>query len=159
MFQKRGGRGKAPAGLRSSRGSLQFGGDFFARLGSPVRSMPCSAVRIQSGISHLRQHTVGRAAFADRSGPVRCRTHQRVTEGYPHTDFEQPGLLGRFRCTRPDPEPPGSIQQKRRITERLRRREQEESLGVMRQSAEPSKELFLDLSRQRPHARQPEPAR
>ena len=93
--------------------------------------MPCSAVRIEFWIGHLRQYTMGLAALTDRGGPVRRRTHQRVTEGHPHTEFEQPGLLGRLRCTWPDPEPTGGVLQKRRIAEWLRGREQEESLGVM----------------------------
>src|SRR5580658_8316684 len=99
------------------------------------------------------------AALTDRGGPVRRRTNQRVTEGHSHTEFEQPGLLGRFRCTWLDPDTAGGVQKKHRIAEWLRGCEQEESLGVMWQGAEPLQEFLLDLSRQRCHARKSESAR
>jgi hypothetical protein len=73
------------------------------------------------------------ASFECGRGPVRGRTDERMTEPYTRADLDQACRLGRFRRLGPEAEPLGRALQQRHITDRLRRRQQEQAPGPGRE--------------------------
>ena len=82
-----------------------------------------------------------------------------MAEGHPRADLEQPLGLGGVRRLDSDPETFGRSPQQHRVTEGLRRRKQQQLLGLGRHGREPPAEALLDAPRQRLRAREPEAAR
>ena len=76
---------------------------------------------------------MGLASFGCGRGPVRGRTDERMTEPYARADLDQACRLGRFRRLGPEAEPLGRAPQQRHITDRLRRRQQEQAPGPGRE--------------------------
>jgi hypothetical protein len=80
-----------------------------------------------------------------------------VTKRHPRPDREQAvGVGGRFES---DPEPPRRLPHQHRVTDRLRRSDQQQPLGVGRKPREPAAKAVLDPPRQPRRVEQTEPAR
>jgi hypothetical protein len=158
-LQERGGRGQAPAALRSPGRTLQLVGDLLVRLRRSLRPVPGAPIRIEPRISHLGQRVVDLLSLLAGGRPVGRRAHQRMPEPHLGAELDQPGLhRGRSRRNR-DLEQPGRLPHQQRIAGRIRRRQLQQPSGLLRQRPDLPPEAFLDVTRQRPCARQPESTR
>ena len=120
--------------------------------------MPRLAIGIDSRISRLSQRAMYILAVHQARGAVDRRAHQGMTETHPGAELDQPGLLGRGRRLRSDPEPLGGAPQQGYVAHRLGSRGQEKSLRLKGERMKPPEEALLDTTRQRPRIGKGEPA-
>ena len=92
-----------------------------------------------------------------RRRAIHRRADQRVTKGHARADREQPVGVG--RRFDPDPEPRRRPPHQHRVSDRLRRRHQQQPLSIRRQPREPATEAVLDPPRQPRGVQRTEPAR
>ncbi len=119
--------------------------------------MPRSAIRVGFGIGRLGQRAMHVLAVSGARRAIGRRAHQRMTKPHPRTELDQPRRLGRRRRVRPDGEPLGHPPQQRHVPHRLGGRRQQQPLRRNRKRPDAPQETLLDLTRQRPRVRTPEP--
>ena len=130
-FQKRGRCRQPSARLSAARRALELRRDVLVKPRRRLGEMPGTAIGIDLRIGRVRQRTMHRLPFLRRRRPIHRRADQRVTKRHPRADREQPVGVG--RRLDPDPEPPGRPPHQHRIADRLRRRHQQQPLGLRRE--------------------------
>jgi hypothetical protein len=148
-LKERGRRGQAAAGLRPSRGPLEFTRDILVGVRNGMSAVPGTAIGIELRIDHLRQRGVHPPAIGRRCASVSRRAHQRMPEPHPDADLEQPGRFGKTGRLGAEPEPAGRPPHQHRVAGRLGRRDHEQPPGILGQVVDPPQEAVLDLARQR----------
>ena len=158
-LQERGRGGQAAARLRADRGALELRRDLLVRARRSSGQVPRPAVRIGVPVGRLRQCEMGGPAFLRHRRPVDGGAGQRVAERHALADRQQPVRLDVTGDGRIDAEHGGRAPQQQRITERLRRRQQQQAPRVSGERLELPHEALLDPPRQRLRAQQAEAAR
>jgi hypothetical protein len=82
-----------------------------------------------------------------------------MTKPHARVELDQPGLDRGSPGLSRDPEPLGCPPHQHRLTRRIRRRDQQQHSGLVRQGREPPPEALLDPPRERHRVRECEPAR
>ncbi len=100
---------------------------------------------------------MGRLPVLGRCRSIYGRADQRVSEGHSRTDREQP--VGVSRRLDGNPEPLGGAPHQYRVSDRLRRRDQQQALRLRREPCHPPPKAVFDPPRQPRRVWQPEPAR
>ncbi len=98
--------------------------------------MPGAAIGIDLRVGRVGQRAMHRLPVLRRGRAIHRRADQRVTKRHARADREQPvGLRCRLD---PDPEPLGRPPHQHRVADRLRRRDQQQPLGIGREAREPA---------------------
>ena len=140
-LEEGGGGGQPAARLGAAGGPLELGGDVLVGAGRRLGEVPGAPVGIGLRVGRLRQRPMHAASLLRRCRPVDRRAHQRMAKPHPAVDLDQPGRLRRLERRARDPEPLRRTPQQRRIAGRLRRRHQQQPLGVLRQRLQPRRKL------------------
>ena len=144
------GRRHPATGPRAIGGALQLGSDVLVRPGSRLRAVPRAPVGVDLRVGHLRQRPVRVPALGRGRRPVDRRAHERMPELHQEADLDQRSGRGGRQRVRRDAKLLCRAPQQRRVADRLRRRDEQQSLRVDRQALEPPEKALLDPSRQRP---------
>jgi hypothetical protein len=108
------------------------------------RQMPRPPNRVKLPISHLSQRQVRRLALRQQRRPIHRRPHQRMTKPHPLPQLHQPIRLGRHRSRRRNRQSLGRAPHQRGVTDRLRRRHQQQPARITRQNLKPVAKTLLD---------------
>jgi len=88
-LEEGGRRRDAATSQRSICRTLELRGDVFVGALRRLRTMPCSAIRIDVGVDRLGQRPMRLLAVGQGCCPVHGRAHQRMTESHQGAELEQ----------------------------------------------------------------------
>jgi hypothetical protein len=123
-----------------------------------MRTVPGAAIRLERRVGHIGQGVMRGPSVEIRSRPVDGRPHQRMPEAHLRADVQQPGLRRRLDRRAGDPEPRRRTPHQGRLAHGLRRRDQEEEPGFVRQLLDTPEEAVLDPAREGNQLGHAEPA-
>ena len=115
-------------------------------------------VGIGARVGGLGDGPVGKPAVGGWCRLVNGGADQRMAEGDPGSNGEQPVGFGRGGSLVGDAKASGCPPQQRRVADRVGSSQQEQAPGRLGQRRDPAQEALFDPARQRPRAGQPEPA-
>ena len=144
-LQERGCCSQSSAGLSAPRRALKLGGDVLVKPRCRLGEMPSAAIGVDLWIGRIRQRAVDGLPVLRRRRPI-WPIDQWVTKRHPRADREQTVAVG--RRLHADLEPPGGSPHQYRVADRLRRRHQQQPLGLRREPREPCAEAVLDPPRE-----------
>jgi hypothetical protein len=121
--------------------------------------MPCAAVGVELGIGRVGERGVHRPSLLGPRASVDRGPEQRMVECDAAGDSDQLGLLGANGGVGGEAECRAGAPEKRQITQRLGRGEQEQSLRVIRKLLDAQPEARLDPALERRDVRHCEAAR
>lgn len=146
---KEGRRGRQPgAALGLDRRLLERGGHLFVRPGGRGCQVPHPALRIGLGIGRRGERQVGGAAILRGPGRVSSRPHQGMPEPHEGADLQQLSRIGRGRRITSQAQRRCGTPQQRGVPGGVGRREQQQSLGRLRQRPHPLQVVVLETTGQ-----------
>ncbi len=150
-LQKGSSGGQTAPRLNALGGPLQLCRDILVGPGRPLGEVPRVPVGVDLGVGGIGQRSVHETALIRRRRPIDRRAHERMAKPYSAIDFDQASGLRGLERRGGDREVLGRAPQEPRISERLCRGHQQQSLGVHRQGLQSDQEALLDpaLKRQR----------
>ena len=121
-------------------------------------AVPRPAVGVGQRIGHRRQCPVRGSPVGGGGGPVRGRTYQGMPEAHVRAELKQAGRVGQVHGSCVQAECPSRPQEKRRIPDRIGRREQDQPLDLGPQLTQARRVPIFDTPGQVSRVRQAETA-
>ena len=145
----------AAASLGAAGGQLELVCHRLVGPGGRGSQMPCPTIRIEMRVGDLRERQVGRPSLRGVGEPVDGRAGQWVQERDALVHHQQ--SVGCVDRRRRDLELRAGVSQEQRIADGLRRGEEQQLSGGLRERRDPAGVALLDLTRQVVRVRDPEP--
>jgi hypothetical protein len=156
---ERGLRRQAAPSARTCGRVLQLGGDILVEPVRRVGAVPRAAIRIGIRIRGACECPVDARALVRCRRAIDRRPHQRMPEAHPRPELDQAHRRCRPCRGRVDAQLRGRLPHEQRIADRLGGCDEKQEPSRRRQRREPLPEAFLDATRERGVAVQPEPTR
>ena len=159
LGQERRSRRRASPGLRPAGRALQLGRHRLVDTHRRLSKMPRQTIGIGIRVDCLRQRPMHGPARGRRGCPVDRGAHQWMPEAGTGSDFHQLRVFCRGERALFDAKRVGGPPDQRRVTRRLGRGEQQESLSRLRKLAHTTEIVILEMARKVCGREDPEAAR